>query len=106
MPSLWTPLKTRTQRREIEGLQDVAVKSKWSTRAFRIMKDIPRGYDKVGATLTECKNFIRDLEAYTDGRDAHMIINNYPRKGTRTKGRSYGPFGPLEIVYDSETVIQ
>ncbi|CAM8917243.1 unnamed protein product [Rhodiola kirilowii] len=50
------------------------------------------GYDKVGATLTECKNFKRDLKTYIGGLDAQMIINNLSKKKDSCEGFIYDYF--------------
>ncbi|KAL9666063.1 hypothetical protein QQ045_000385 [Rhodiola kirilowii] len=57
-----------------------------SSSAFRLMKEMAGGYDKVGATLTDCKNFKRDLKTYIGGRDAQMIINNLSKKKDSCEG--------------------
>ncbi|KAL9682555.1 hypothetical protein QQ045_014356 [Rhodiola kirilowii] len=67
-----------------------------ASSAFRIMKEMAGGYDKVGATLTECKNFKRDLKTYIGGRDAQMIITNLSRKKDFCKGFVFEFFADTE----------
>ncbi|XP_057249327.1 protein FAR1-RELATED SEQUENCE 5-like [Beta vulgaris subsp. vulgaris] len=42
------------------------------TKSFRILKENVGGYDNIGASKQDFKNFSRDLKAYIDGSDAQM----------------------------------
>ncbi|XP_048503259.2 protein FAR1-RELATED SEQUENCE 5-like [Beta vulgaris subsp. vulgaris] len=43
------------------------------TKSFRILKENVGGYDNIGASKQDFKNFSRDLKAYIDGSDAQSL---------------------------------
>lgn len=43
-------------------------------RCFKLMKEICDGFDKVGATSVDCKNFKRDIQLFIGDRDAEMVV--------------------------------
>ncbi|XP_057811699.1 protein FAR1-RELATED SEQUENCE 5-like [Salvia miltiorrhiza] len=45
-------------------------------KSFYLFKKLVRGYDKVGCTTVDFKNFARDLRAYVLGSDAQILLNN------------------------------
>ncbi|XP_021715972.1 protein FAR1-RELATED SEQUENCE 5-like [Chenopodium quinoa] len=47
---------------------------------FRMMKEIVGGYDNIGASKQDFKNFHRDLKAYIQGSDAQMFVDNFTNK--------------------------
>ncbi|XP_021985333.1 protein FAR1-RELATED SEQUENCE 5-like [Helianthus annuus] len=49
-------------------------------RAFNIMRTLYGGFDKVGATKVDFKNFKRDLNRYIAEYDADMVIKHLRRK--------------------------
>ncbi|KAL9689554.1 hypothetical protein QQ045_009941 [Rhodiola kirilowii] len=54
-----------------------------STKAHRIMKEVSGGYENVGATVVDCKNFKRDLKLFIGDCDAQMIVDKLtPKKYT------------------------
>ncbi|XP_048503104.1 protein FAR1-RELATED SEQUENCE 5-like [Beta vulgaris subsp. vulgaris] len=50
------------------------------TKSFRILKENVGGYDNIGASKQDFKNFSRDLKAYIDGSDAQMFVDNFKMK--------------------------
>lgn len=42
---------------------------------FRIYKELVGGYDNIGCTIVDFKNFTHDLRAYVSGVDAPMILD-------------------------------
>ncbi|KAK9666051.1 hypothetical protein RND81_14G156200 [Saponaria officinalis] len=55
------------------------------TKSFRIVKEYSNGYQNVGASLMEFKNFQRDVKCYIGDNDAAMFISNF-QKLAETKG--------------------
>ncbi|VFQ86114.1 unnamed protein product [Cuscuta campestris] len=49
-------------------------------KSYRLFKESVGGYDNVGATAVDFKNFKRDLKAYIAGADAQMLIDKLFRK--------------------------
>ncbi|VFQ60774.1 unnamed protein product [Cuscuta campestris] len=49
-------------------------------KSYRLFKESVGGYDNVGATAVDFKNFKRDLKAYIAGGDAQMVIDKLFRK--------------------------
>ncbi|XP_021763759.1 protein FAR1-RELATED SEQUENCE 5-like [Chenopodium quinoa] len=47
---------------------------------FRLMKEIVGGYENIGSSKEDFKNFHRDLKAYIQGSDAQMFVNNFTNK--------------------------
>ena len=49
-------------------------------KTFRMMKEILGGYDNVGASKQDFKNFHRDLKTFIQGSDAQMFVDNFTKK--------------------------
>ncbi|KAK1384051.1 hypothetical protein POM88_021786 [Heracleum sosnowskyi] len=49
-------------------------------KSFRMMKELVKGYENVGATSREFRNFDRDLKAFVGVADAQMIIEKFKVK--------------------------
>jgi len=49
-------------------------------KAFNVLKQSRGGYDKVGVTVVDCKNFKRDLIAFVGENDADMVVNKLLKK--------------------------
>ncbi|VFQ84202.1 unnamed protein product [Cuscuta campestris] len=49
-------------------------------KSYRLFKESVGGYDNVGATAVDFKNFKRDLKAYIAGGDAQIVIDKLFRK--------------------------
>ncbi|KAL2944187.1 Protein FAR1-RELATED SEQUENCE 5 [Bienertia sinuspersici] len=49
-------------------------------KTFRLMKEYVGGYENVGASKEDFKNFHRDLKAYIEGSDAQMFVDNFKMK--------------------------
>lgn len=43
-------------------------------RAFKLMKEMYGGFENVGATVVDCKNFRRDMNLFIGDRDAQMAV--------------------------------
>ncbi|KAK1375592.1 hypothetical protein POM88_031785 [Heracleum sosnowskyi] len=50
-------------------------------KSFRMMKELVKGYENVGATSREFRNFDRDLKAFVGVADAQMIIEKFKLYG-------------------------
>jgi len=48
-----------------------------STLSYRILKEYVNGYQNLGASLADFKNFKRDIKCYIGDNDASMFINNF-----------------------------
>lgn len=51
-----------------------------TSKSFRMMKELVNGYENVGATSRDYRNFDRDLKAYVGVADAQMIIEKFKVK--------------------------
>ncbi|CAH9074566.1 unnamed protein product [Cuscuta europaea] len=51
-----------------------------TSKSYRLFKGFVGGYSNIGATAVDFKNFKRDLKAYIEGVDAHMLIDKLFRK--------------------------
>ncbi|XP_057545981.1 protein FAR1-RELATED SEQUENCE 5-like [Amaranthus tricolor] len=49
-------------------------------KSFRLFKENVGGYENVGVTMQDFKNFHRDLKTYIKGDDGKMLIENFIRK--------------------------
>ncbi|XP_021756120.1 protein FAR-RED IMPAIRED RESPONSE 1-like [Chenopodium quinoa] len=49
-------------------------------KTFKIMKEYVGGYENIGASKSDFKNFHRDLKAYIEGLDTQMFVDNFKRK--------------------------
>ncbi|KAL9678795.1 hypothetical protein QQ045_016646 [Rhodiola kirilowii] len=67
-----------------------------ATRAFHLVKEMVGGYSNIGATLTDFKNFKRDMKAFIGERDVEMIVNQLKNKRDSCKGYVF------EYVADEE----
>ncbi|XP_021759092.1 protein FAR1-RELATED SEQUENCE 5-like [Chenopodium quinoa] len=47
---------------------------------FRMMKEIVGGYENIGASKEDFKNFHRELKAYIQGSNAQMFVDNFTNK--------------------------
>ncbi|XP_021717028.1 protein FAR1-RELATED SEQUENCE 5-like [Chenopodium quinoa] len=45
-----------------------------------MVKEYVGGYENIGASRNDIKNFHRDLKAYIEGSDAQMFVDNFKRK--------------------------
>ncbi|GJW06839.1 FAR1 DNA binding domain, zinc finger, SWIM-type, MULE transposase domain containing protein [Tanacetum coccineum] len=43
-------------------------------RAFKLMKDMYGGFENIGATVVDCKNFRRDMNMFIGDRNAQMVV--------------------------------
>ncbi|XP_074283171.1 uncharacterized protein LOC141607717 [Silene latifolia] len=48
-----------------------------ASTSFRLYKDYANGYENIGASLTEFKNFNRDVKCFIGGKDAQMVIDRF-----------------------------
>lgn len=55
-------------------------------KSFKLMKETVGGFENVGCTSMEFKNFGRDLRAYVAGSDAQMVLENMHEKRERCSG--------------------
>lgn len=51
-------------------------------KSSRLIKERVGGYENVGASLVDFKNFNRDVKAYIRDVDADMFINNFKQKAS------------------------
>ncbi|XP_021990988.1 protein FAR1-RELATED SEQUENCE 5-like [Helianthus annuus] len=68
-------------------------------KAFNIMRTLYGGFDKVGATKNDFKNFKRDLNRYISEFDADMMIKRLLRK------KEYMPNFSMEYITDENGVL-
>ncbi|KAK9671879.1 hypothetical protein RND81_12G060900 [Saponaria officinalis] len=57
-----------------------------ASKTFRICKEVANGYENVGATLLDFKNFQREVKLFIGDADAQMFINNLDKLVERKKG--------------------
>ncbi|XP_022024953.1 protein FAR1-RELATED SEQUENCE 5-like [Helianthus annuus] len=69
-------------------------------RAFNIMRTLYGGFDKVGATKVDFKNFKRDLNRYIAEYDADMVIKRLRRK------KEFMPNFSMEYLTTAEGVLR
>lgn len=50
------------------------------SKVHKIMKEMTGGYANIGATLTEIKNFRRDMKIHIKGADAQIVVDNFKNK--------------------------
>nr|XP_017225081.1 PREDICTED: protein FAR1-RELATED SEQUENCE 5-like [Daucus carota subsp. sativus] len=58
-------------------------------RAFGLMKEFVGGYDQIGATVVEFKNWNRDLKNIIGNADAQVILNKFQSLKDSSNGRFY-----------------
>ncbi|KAL9661339.1 hypothetical protein QQ045_026163 [Rhodiola kirilowii] len=63
-----------------------------ATKAHHLVKDLCGGFSNVGATVTDFKNFKRDLKLYIGHNDAQMIVDSLMNKKNTCKGYSFEYF--------------
>ncbi|KAL2905311.1 Protein FAR-RED IMPAIRED RESPONSE 1 [Bienertia sinuspersici] len=51
-----------------------------ATKSYRLMKEHVGGYQNMAASVTDFKNFQRDIRKHIRGKDAQMLIENFKRK--------------------------
>ncbi|CAH9127167.1 unnamed protein product [Cuscuta epithymum] len=51
-----------------------------ASKAHRLIKEQVGGFQNVGCSQQDLKNFQRDIKAFIKGYDAHMFIDNFQRK--------------------------
>ncbi|KAL2942350.1 Protein FAR1-RELATED SEQUENCE 3 [Bienertia sinuspersici] len=49
-------------------------------KSHRLMKEHVGGYENMTASVTDFKNFQRDITKHIKGKDVHMLIENFKRK--------------------------
>lgn len=55
-------------------LYHVSVANCGPVKGFKLMKEIYGGFENVGATAVDCKNFRREINLFIGDRDAQMLI--------------------------------
>lgn len=50
------------------------------TDSYRLLNDLLGGYDSVGCTVSEVRNFTRDVRGYADGYDVQILLNETRKK--------------------------
>ncbi|RAL54253.1 hypothetical protein DM860_001381 [Cuscuta australis] len=69
------------QRRRISNRVDCKARANIGPmKSYRLFKESVGGFNNVGATAIDFKNFKRDLKAYIAGVDAQMLIDKLFRK--------------------------
>nr|XP_017245299.1 PREDICTED: protein FAR1-RELATED SEQUENCE 5-like [Daucus carota subsp. sativus] len=58
-------------------------------RAFGLMKEFVGGYDQIGATVVDFKNWNRDLKNIIGNADAQVILNKFQSLKDSSNGRFY-----------------
>jgi hypothetical protein len=56
------------------------------TKTFRLCKENSYGYENIGASLLEFKNFQRDIKCFIGDRDAQMLIGKFQSISETKKG--------------------
>ncbi|KAL2894424.1 Protein FAR1-RELATED SEQUENCE 5 [Bienertia sinuspersici] len=51
-----------------------------ATKSYRLMKEHVGGYHNMAASVSDFKNFQRDIRKHIRGKDAQMLIENFKRK--------------------------
>ncbi|KAL2897692.1 Protein FAR1-RELATED SEQUENCE 5, partial [Bienertia sinuspersici] len=51
-----------------------------ATKSYRLMKEHVGGYQNMAASVSDLKNFQRDIRKHIRGKDAQMLIENFKRK--------------------------
>ncbi|XP_057774967.1 protein FAR1-RELATED SEQUENCE 5-like [Salvia miltiorrhiza] len=80
-------------------------------RSFRMFKEIAGGYDKVGCTSNDVKNYVRDLNVYSKDSDAHMLLDAFTNK--QELGRGFKFFHDVDeenklcrLIWSDESAIE
>ncbi|XP_047942783.1 uncharacterized protein LOC125189561 [Salvia hispanica] len=59
------------------------------TMTFKFLNEFLGGYDTVGITLTELRNYVHGLKSYVEGSDAQMLLDEMRRRKEACEGFSY-----------------
>ncbi|XP_057775197.1 protein FAR1-RELATED SEQUENCE 5-like [Salvia miltiorrhiza] len=80
-------------------------------RSFRMFKEFADGYDKVGCTSNDVKNYVRDLNVYSKDSDAHMLLDAFTNK--QELGRGFKFFHDVDeenklgrLIWSDESAIE
>ncbi|KAK9750593.1 hypothetical protein RND81_02G207400 [Saponaria officinalis] len=60
-----------------------------ASKTYRICKEVANGYENVGASLLDFKNFQREVKLFIGDADAEMFINNLEKLVPSKKGFQY-----------------
>ncbi|KAK9713961.1 hypothetical protein RND81_06G061500 [Saponaria officinalis] len=60
-----------------------------ASKTYRICKEVANGYENVGASLLDFKNFQREVKLFIGDADAEMFINNLEKLVHSKKGFQY-----------------
>ncbi|KAL4591663.1 hypothetical protein LXL04_004633 [Taraxacum kok-saghyz] len=80
-------------------LHDVSGINVGPVRAFKVMKQTQGGYENVGASEVECKNFKRDLSSIIGEGDVDLVLDKLSRK------REYLPNYTFEYYEDEHEML-
>ncbi|KAL4567248.1 hypothetical protein LXL04_022825 [Taraxacum kok-saghyz] len=80
-------------------LHDVSGINVGPVRAFKVMKQTQGGYENVGASEVECKNFKRDLSSIIGEGDVDLVLEKLSRK------REYLPDYTFEYYEDEHDML-
>ncbi|XP_042013988.1 protein FAR1-RELATED SEQUENCE 5-like [Salvia splendens] len=59
------------------------------TLSYRLLKELLGGYESVGCTVGEVRNFTRDVRRYADGFDVQMLLNEMQKKKDNCEGFTF-----------------
>ncbi|XP_076907543.1 protein FAR1-RELATED SEQUENCE 5-like [Bidens hawaiensis] len=68
---------TFTHKKVIDDLANINI---GPVKAFNIMRTLYGGFDKVGATKSDCKNYKRKINLYIGDYDAEMVVQRLMAK--------------------------
>ncbi|XP_076927080.1 protein FAR1-RELATED SEQUENCE 5-like [Bidens hawaiensis] len=68
---------TFTQKKVIDDLANINI---GPVKAFNIIRTLYGGFDKVGATKSDCKNYKRNINLYIGDYDAEMVLQRLMAK--------------------------
>jgi hypothetical protein len=88
---------TYTQQQAIAELGAINI---GPVRAFNIMRTMCGGFDRVGATKVDFKNFKKDVNLYIGEYDAEMMIERLTRK------KEYNPNFSFDYHVDENGVLK
>lgn len=78
------------------------------TMTFKFLNEFLGGYDTVGITLTELRNYVHGLKSYVEGSDAQMLLDEMLRRKEACEGFSYqyqlGPENELKSLFWCDAV--
>ena len=87
---------TYQQKQLLHDVSDINV---GPVRAFKVMKQTHGGYENVGASEVECKNFKRDLSSIIGEGDVDLVIEKLSKK------REYLPDYTFEYYEDEHDML-